>query len=561
MPLGGRLALTILVAAAPIFIILILNQLDQRESRRANIVERAEIVAGQTASREDHFVTAARFLLTSISHLEEVQTFNSAACQLQLRAIVSQLPEIVGAAVLTPKGDTACSSTGSRVNLSDRSYFQAALQSGEFTVSGHILGRVTGRGSLIFTYPAKSESAVEYIMLLAISSDALSAALADPSLPPDTFIMLIDAEARVMAYWPDPEKWVGRDLSNTDWAHKLPKGRRGGMRLNLEGERSGEYALGYAPMRAPAHATVIVGLPVGPALREVEALFWRSIALTGLVFLAAIAAALLGARFLVQRPINALSERINALASGREADSLSVRGLPEMRNLSDHFTRMAHSLVARQAELKEALQQKEMLLKEVNHRVKNSLQLVASLFSLQRSRIADSDVRGHFDDATQRVNTVARVHQRLYQDQHLDSVAFDKLLKELCQELHEALGRPGGPGLECSAVDCRLPTDKAIPLALIVNELVTNAYKYAYAESASGLIRVECRLQGNDLLVEVADDGVPLPPDFDPARSEGLGMQVISALVKQLRGKTEIVRRTGGKSFVLRVPIEGHADA
>src|SRR5690606_18788408 len=100
--------------------------------------------------------------------------------------------------------------------------------------------------------------------------------------------------------------------------------------------------------------------------------------------------------------------------------------------------------------------------------------LVASLLTLQRSRIRDPEMRNHFEEATQRVTTVARIHQRLYQDR-FDSVAFDKLLDELCEELDRALAGPDGPRVQCDAEDCRLATDKAIPLALVVNELVTNA--------------------------------------------------------------------------------------
>ena len=131
------------------------------------------------------------------------------------------------------------------------------------------------------------------------------------------------------------------------------------------------------------------------------------------------------------------------------------------------------------------------LLKEVNHRVKNSLQLVASLLGLQRARIKDPEARRQFDEAGRRINTVAKIHQRLYKDENVDRVAFDKFLQDLCDELNTAVGDGHKVTVSCEASSCQLPTEDVIPLALIVNELVTNALKYSYPDG-DGAIRVSC---------------------------------------------------------------------
>ena len=129
--------------------------------------------------------------------------------------------------------------------------------------------------------------------------------------------------------------------------------------------------------------------------------------------------------------------------------------------------------------LAEAVHQKEILLREVNHRVKNSLQLVASLLNMQRSQIKDPATRRQFEDAAQRIATVAKVHQRLYRDERIDQVALDQLLDELCADL-EAVGSGRNIHIKCTAEPCTLPTERIIPVAIIVNELILNAFKHSF---------------------------------------------------------------------------------
>ena len=204
-------------------------------------------------------------------------------------------------------------------------------------------------------------------------------------------------------------------------------------------------------------------------------------------------------------------------------------------------------------ELSEALQQKELLLREVNHRVKNSLQQVASLLSLQRREIKDQEARRQFEEAARRIHNVARIHQLLYEDERLDKVALDKVLQELCGEF-SSLASEHKVEIACEISSCFLPTGRVIPVALIMNELIANALNYAFAEGRSGRIRVACRAERGGVLLAVSDNGVRLPDGFDPAQSRGLGMRIISALTQQLDGKLQMAQDAGGKTFTLHVP-------
>lgn len=127
----------------------------------------------------------------------------------------------------------------------------------------------------------------------------------------------------------------------------------------------------------------------------------------------------------------------------------------------------------------QALEQKEVLLKEVNHRVKNSLQQVASLLNLQRNQIRDPQTRHHFEDAAQRITVVAQVHQRLYRDDRPDRVAFESFLNEFCSDLDRVFPERR-IRIECNTEPFFMRNDKVAPVALILNELIANAFKYSF---------------------------------------------------------------------------------
>lgn len=208
-----------------------------------------------------------------------------------------------------------------------------------------------------------------------------------------------------------------------------------------------------------------------------------------------------------------------------------------------------------QRKLKAALDRHQILLKEVNHRVKNSLQLVASLLGLQLSQIKDPEARRQFEEAGRRINTVASIHQRLYQDENVDRVAFDRFLRDLCTDLGSVYGHERIT-IACDVTPCHLDTGRVIPVALIINELIANAFKYSFPQGASGSIRVDCREEPGAVVTSVSDDGVALPAGFDPGKSAGLGMRMIVALTRQLRGTLGVEPLEPGKRFTLRVPID-----
>jgi len=204
-----------------------------------------------------------------------------------------------------------------------------------------------------------------------------------------------------------------------------------------------------------------------------------------------------------------------------------------------------------------ALEQQQMLLHEVNHRVKNSLQLVSSLLRLQARRIPDEAARRQLEDATTRISTIAHIHQRLYRDQDIKKINFGAFLSELCADLQ---GSASHCALDVKSPNFPVTTDRAIPLALVVNELVTNAFKYAYpAEGSGGRVSVGVDLKDGEIAITVKDDGVGLPEGFSVAGGGNLGMILIGSLLAQLSGRIEIAGNGPGACFTVTVPVDDRA--
>jgi two-component sensor histidine kinase len=198
---------------------------------------------------------------------------------------------------------------------------------------------------------------------------------------------------------------------------------------------------------------------------------------------------------------------------------------------------------------------KELLLQEVNHRVKNSLQLVVSLMTLQAGKSVTQEVRQSLLDACNRIGVVAAMHERLYTTGTHDRVELTAYLRELTTDTVAALDDGGNINLHfADRGEVMVGLADAVPVALVVNELLTNAMKYAFKNARSGKIDIAIRTIAEEIEITIADDGTGIPDDFDPIKSTGLGMRIVSALTQQVRGKIDRLPTAQGTSFVITIP-------
>jgi len=194
--------------------------------------------------------------------------------------------------------------------------------------------------------------------------------------------------------------------------------------------------------------------------------------------------------------------------------------------------------------------ERELLLREVNHRVGNSLQIIASLLHLQANSATQDDVKAALTNAMGRVAAVAQVHRRLYTSHDLKNVLLNQYLDALLEDLRRSAEGNRMSRLTLKADPVEIDPDRAVAIGIIVNELVMNAVKYAYPDSA-GPIHVELGAQGDDLVLSIADDGVGLNVKTDP-RSTGMGQRIVTAMASKLEAGVERDPAHVGTRIVLR---------
>ncbi len=201
-----------------------------------------------------------------------------------------------------------------------------------------------------------------------------------------------------------------------------------------------------------------------------------------------------------------------------------------------------------------SLREKEVLLKEIHHRVKNNLQVISSLLRLQAEHVKDPGSREAFEESMRRIRTMALVHEELYRSRDMSSIDAGKHLKRLANDLQHSYGR-GGVGIAVDVDSIFLQIDKAIPCGLMANELVTNAYKHAFPNGRNGTITLRLHHgDDNTIALTVEDDGVGFPHDCDPSTLSSMGMTVVNALTEQVSG-TLSLERTRGTKFTIYFPL------
>ncbi len=199
-------------------------------------------------------------------------------------------------------------------------------------------------------------------------------------------------------------------------------------------------------------------------------------------------------------------------------------------------------------ELRRSLGEKEVLLKEVHHRVKNNLQIISSLLNLQGEELEDADAARRFRESQNRIRSMALIHELLYRSDDLSGIDFAEYVERLVQHIVNSYGPQAHRVESRLEIEARpLSLDCAIPCGLIVTELVANAIEHAFPDGA-GTVSVRFRSDDGRRHLEVRDDGVGLPPELDPEQAATLGLRLVTALARQLGGEY-LFEVEGGTGF------------
>jgi two-component sensor histidine kinase len=524
------------------------------------IVEQSLAQAAQlSASEEVSMIAASREILTSLAAHPDVRAGAGPLCRRALQRAIGGLDQYGGAFVVNASGALTCASAGvnDAVGVDDRAWFKEIMSGDPFVISDLIASRWLGRWGIVTAVPLVDDGGmIRGAISLFIGLDWLTRRYQRGGESEDAAFALLDRRGEIItadaersrSLSPLPRKSLIDEhlrLAHSVQTHTFrARGHDGAWRL---------YAI--SPL-LEGRIYVMFGTPMFAAIGPLALQVAWGVATPLLMWALAIAVVWFGIDYLVVRWITYLERITSAYASGRHSVRPErVSAAPaEIRSLGETFSRMADLIYAREAELRDSLEQKEVLVREIHHRVKNNMQLVMSLLNLHARRIRDPRAEAAFAEARGRINALATLHRRLYESESLQEVDLKWFLEDLCAELRRGgLARGRHVELSVDSPSEVIGAEIAAPLGLLVTEAITNAYKHAFNERDGGHIRVAVvRESPETLLLTVQDDGVGMDAEA-ASDGNGLGRSLIEAFVRQLRGELQ-VRSDQGATVEVRFP-------
>jgi two-component sensor histidine kinase len=203
-----------------------------------------------------------------------------------------------------------------------------------------------------------------------------------------------------------------------------------------------------------------------------------------------------------------------------------------------------------------ALAEKEILIREIHHRVKNNLQIISGLLDMTRMRTQDPATTGILTDMMMKIKTMAQIHTRLYESKQFDKINMGGQIRDQVADLSSIYGR-SGPEIssEVETEDVLLTVDQAIPCALVVNESLSNAFKHAFRGRRCGTIAVALRKENGTIRITIRDNGIGIPENVDISRATSLGLKLMRSLALQLQGTLKIESTARGSVVNVEFPI------
>jgi two-component sensor histidine kinase len=525
------------------------------------IVEQSLAQAAQlSASEEVSMIAASREILTSLAAHPDVRAGSGPLCRRALQRAIGGLDQYSGAFVANARGELTCASDVVRqpVSVTDRAWFKEIMSGDAFVISDLIVSRWLGRWGIVTAVPlVDDEGVIRGAISLFIGLDWLTRRYQRDDQSSDAAFALLDRRGEIITAdaerSPSPSPLPRKPL--IDQQLRLAHGAQTHT-FRARGH-DGTWRLYAISPLLEGRIYVMFGTPMLAAIGPLALQVAWGVATPLLMWALAIAVVWFGIDYLVVRWITYLERITSAYASGRHSVRPErVSAAPaEIRSLGETFSRMADLISAREAELRDSLEQKEVLVREIHHRVKNNMQLVMSLLNLHARRIRDPRAEAAFAEARGRINALATLHRRLYESESLQEVDLKWFLEDLCAELRRGgLARGRHVELSVDSPSEVIGAEIAAPLGLLVTEAITNAYKHAFNERDGGHIRVAVvRESPETLLLSVQDDGVGMDAEAAAAEGDGLGRSLIEAFVRQLRGELQ-VRSDQGATVEVRFP-------
>jgi two-component sensor histidine kinase len=552
------LLVTTLAALVPALVIIVMTGLEHGRYREQEMLAAAHRQVEAVTSIHNESIASLRRLLETLAALPAFREQRYEDQTEILREIMATDPPVFSIAATDVRGHVRASSElPPGTDFSQRKHVRDALKYGAFSPGEYILARIDGIPAFPFAFPLRDTSGeITGALATVFSLETYADLFHRLDLEEDTILAITDHRGIRLFYYPPREtNPPGVAISANAW-EIMSSGGDSGMAATKGSDgvvRYHAYRRIFTESIGEPYLYIVVGYPADRAAGRAREILARNLLLMIAVVILAVALAILLGDIVFGRRFHQLATAAFEVSHGRFETRTGIPpGRSEVSQLARAIDRMAARLSARDREKEaEALRlarlvgEKDVLLREVHHRVKNNMQMILSIVNLQRGTMSDPET--FCNELETRISSMAAVHEQLYRSSDVSTIEAESLLQNLADSAstmyNGSLIRPDIT-VTCEKIDLHL--DHAIPLALITGELITNACKYAPDDNGDLTVDVRFFRSEDDLVLVCRDSGPGIPPGVSGRRggwsdnggnAPGLGLSLVGALAAQLGGE------------------------
>jgi two-component sensor histidine kinase len=535
--LRSRLFLLLGLAMAPVIILVgVQTQFDLNDERQ-RAIERIYLSADEATDVTEQTLSKTSLLL----RLYASQISTATGCSTVLPEVQREVRFISNAVWVDSSGQGLCSAIGTTELQVDPDIMQAIESSEDIYVTDAFFGSQSERWIFAVFLPVRaSDETLTGAVAFSLDAQALTSFLNEKATDESVRVALVDSEGQV----------IGHEAFNRlPDDHRAYETRSNDLQtISINGQ---SYGVVRVPL-GPANMEMLVAREQALLIASVLSRPVRSVVLPASAILLAALSLWWAIEGVVIKYLRRLQRVVRIYGAGRYAlnDEETIRNAPdEISELAKGLAAMSNRILERETDLENALAVRDGAIKEVHHRVKNNLQIVSSFLSLEARASRSKETQTVLAKARTRISALSIVHQTLYQHERLDVVALAPFLETLLEHLDAALGlQEARVDLRSELAEVNIPADDAIPIALIILELITNSLKYAFQENG-GILFVRFAERDETYELTVQDDGPGVSQSSE--NSSGLGSKLLKAFTRQLKGDLKIETDNGRHTSIV----------
>jgi two-component sensor histidine kinase len=549
MSLRFRLSILVAAAVAPSLALISYNSYTWKDFLEADAGNEALASARLVSAEFAQLLEGTRRIMTTMMKHPGVPD-SEVECTDYFKSVIADLSIYREAAFIDRDAKFHCSTIPipATLDVRDRFYFREPLETGHLTVGTLTVGRVTGESSIHVSMPHRSaDGRANGVVVMILNPEKIAQEFEARPWPPHHRLTVFDRDGSVVLRVPR-QRGTEPNTRDRDIFERARDAPSGTFLVNRESGR--DEIVGFVPLKeAPEGLVVAVSTASSTTLARLQSISWRSF-IVGLIAIAlAVIATWFAAHILIRRPLLDIVET----ARRREAGDTSAH-FPKLSSTSELGV-LSTALAEMSDKVDRLLEEKEFLLRELQHRVMNSLNILSSLLVLQGKHASEPAVRDQLARAQERILAMGSVYRYLYSADITARVEFGEFLTMICHESERAYVGSARPSIICETDRVEVSGNQAASLAVLAHELITNALKHAYPEGEAGPIFVRLKRNADGIMeLSVADRGQGIPADINSDRPPSLGFKVIMATVRQFNARLEIRGLDPGTEILIRFP-------